>query len=248
MKYPVLIITIVLLIRELSFGQHGDNQYQFVIEASRYSKELYSELNKAQVYHGTKYVPVFINREIDKGNPYYLRDFMHEETIIINGVQYLKIPLMLDLIQNKIISVIPTNGVFISLANQSIDRFTLNGHTFVNIRESSIRQQNFESGFYDLLFDGNKIKVYAKRTKKYSESSNTVRYGASIQKNYTDKTDVFVFKEGQYLLVKKKKMLMALMEDKRTSMDSYFKREKSSTSKQNFENIVVSLSKEYDRL
>lgn len=248
MKHLLLIVSFILLIRGLSLGQHGDNQYQFVIEASRYSKELYAESNKAQVYHGTKYIPVFINREIDKGTPFYLRDFMHEETITINGVEYLKIPLMLDLIQNKIVSVMPTNGVFISLVGQNIDQFTLNDHTFVNIRESSIHQQNFEPGFYDLLFDGKKIKVLAKRTKKYAESSNTIRYGASIQKNYTDKTDVFVFKEGQYFLVKKKKMLMTLMEDKQTSMDSYFKRERSSTSKQNFENLVVGLSKEYDKL
>lgn len=248
MKYFVLVVTLVLLINGLSLGQHGANQYQFVDEASRYSKELYSELSKTQVYHGTKYISVYINREIDKGNPYYLRDFMHEETVVINNIKYLKIPLMFDLIQNKIIGVMPNNGVFISLVGQNIDQFTLNDHTFVNIRESSIHQQNFEPGFYDLLFDGNQIKVFAKRSKKYSESSNTVRYGASIQKNYVDKTDIFILKEGQYFLVKKKKMLLALMEDKRALIESYFKREGLRSSKHDFENIVVTTAKEYDSL
>jgi hypothetical protein len=248
MKYPLLIITLIFLTRGLSIGQHGANQYQFVDEASRYSKELYSELNKPQVYHGTKYVPVYINREIDKGNPYYLRDFMDEETVVINNIKYLKIPLMFDLIQNKIISVMPDNRVFISLVGQNIDQFTLNDHTFVNIKESSIHQQNFEPGFYDLLFNGNQIKVFAKRTKKYSESSNTVRYGASIQRNYADKTDIFILKEGKYNLIKKKKMLMTLMEDKRAPIESYFKREGLRSSKHNFENIVVSISKVYDSL
>jgi hypothetical protein len=243
-----LISFLLFSISQLSCGQVQHDQYHFVEEASRYAKSLYSENYKLRIYHGTRHVPILINREIDKGSPYYLRDVTMEENVTSDGVEYSKIRIVFDLIQNEVVSVMPGTGAFVSLATNKIDRFTLSGHTFVNLKKESIRQPDFKPGFYDLLYDGKKIKVFAKRIKVYSESSNTIKYGAAIQKVYTDKSEIFLLKDEHLFAVKNKKTLLSLINDKKSQIDSYIERSRLKISKNNFEKAIVDILKEYDQL
>jgi hypothetical protein len=231
-----------------TYGQMQDGQYAFVVQASQYAKDLYSEANKSRVYQGMKYVPIAPNRLVDIGSPYCLRSELGEETITIGGTPFVGIPILFDLMQNKVVSAMPGTTLMFSLVNEDIDQFTLEGHTFINLRDSSIRQLGFEPGFYDLLFDGSRLKTFAKRTKKYSEASNTIRYGATIQKIYTDKTDLFVWMEGQFFLIKSKKALLSLLKSKQPQMHTYVMNESKRLSKGDLEEILVTVSKLYDTL
>lgn len=234
---------IILFVGRVSYAQiiTAPSEDSF-ISIEQYAKRIYSESNKLHIYHGTKYVSVLVNPDQDSGHPFYLRDSFRDETIEYEGIEYSNVPLLFDLLQGRIVSIIPNTDIRINLIQEKISRFTIDGHTFVKIEGGLIDPLDMNTVFCDLLYQGDAIKVYAKRKKKLSESNNDL----VIKKNFIDKTDIFVFKDNVFHLIKNKRMLMNLVDIKRDMIERSFRKEEGRLAKRSLESFVIYVCRQYD--
>lgn len=215
----------------------------FLKNAISHMGDMYSELftEQLQLYNGIAYKEIQVNRNLDRGNPFFLLDSMGIEQIRFDGVLYSNIRLQYDLLQNQVITTLPNTNLKIALIHDKVQHFTVHGHFFENIREGALPSENFQPGFYEVLYKG-KVCVYAKRIKVITESNNNL----VIKRNFVDKVDLYVYKDGIYYLIKSKKLLLEVLEEHEEVNNSM--KAISGRFSKNKERFVVRAVETYDRL
>jgi hypothetical protein len=114
--------------------------------------------------NGRHYIPGFPKA---KGHPYFNENKSVSGTLIIGSKLYKGIQLIYNLNQNFVICYIKTGEneeLPIRLNNEVVTGFTIDNHVFVNNNTVNGLPPN---GFYEIVYENDNIKCYAKWTKKY---------------------------------------------------------------------------------
>jgi len=107
-----------------------------------------------------------------RGNPYFEANNLTYGTLFLNKKEYNNIQLSYDICDQKLIFTVEKNwnkGVNLELNNCSVTRFYLDKRIFVNCSELSLFPQ---SGFYEEIFSGKYLKVYARWGKHFNNTAN----------------------------------------------------------------------------
>lgn len=149
----------------------------------------------------------------------YFQDLMDFSTgsIVYRGFRFDSIPLMYDINQNKIVSLIDRSLKY-SFQNDWVSEFYLNGHHFKHIRVADSTTSAIKSGFYDLIYNG-KSRIYVKRTKQmnYALDNSAIRYF------FSSKTTYYIEREGIFKEFRGKGAFLSHFKDKKSELNKHLK-------------------------
>jgi hypothetical protein len=182
-------------LRSISFNNCKDVYYNAI------GSEL--ALSNGTLYHE------FTPSDTDQGIPYFGTDEFTEGTIYYDGIYFENVPLLYDIVHDKVITSLSTSINKLELISGKIKFFEINGHRFLSliIQENTSKTQ---VGFVELLHDG-KLKLYV----KWQKERKKITESGEMQIQYEDQNRIYVNKGNKFFDVKTKSSLLQLMEDKR---------------------------------
>jgi hypothetical protein len=166
-----------------------------------YENALASTTGKAmrslkKINNGNEYIEIAFS--LKHGHPFFLSEHVLSGDITYYGVDYSNVDLQYDLITDKIV-VEHVSGRKISLVNEKVSRFSINGNLFKRL------EKNQRPGFYQVLVDGEKLKLVVLRKKKIEGyDRNKFPYIAGS-------TDYYVIKDNEFTFVRNYKNILKLL-------------------------------------
>jgi len=171
----------------------------------------------SNLYNGAEYI--YSSHGV-KGHPFFATNQLQKGTVEYNGTKYPDVPMLYDLVQDKLFITDTAMNFNIQLNSERIRYFVLNGHTFMSLQADSINMPSTGPGFYDLIYDG-KLKVLVKRTKRVERA-----FKAEDSVHYVQYSDFFIRKNNVYSQVDGKKSLFSLFKDEKDKVRKYFRKNK----------------------
>ena len=172
---------------------------------------------------GTAY---FMSEEWKRGNVYF-------DNILFNDV-----PLRYDELKDELLTLLPDGKIAISLVGERVDRFTIEGHTFIRLDSNN----NSLQGFYDLLRNG-RTSVLVKRRKILNE--NATRDG--LIKNLLSQDKYYLKRGDKYFAVRSIGNVVDALSDKRNEIRMLIKNRKLDM-KNDPEGTLLEIAAHYDKL
>ncbi|HSV09597.1 MAG TPA: hypothetical protein VLI68_02440 [Hanamia sp.] len=195
--------------------------------------------DNAPVYNGRHYIYFSYKME---GDPYFITGDFTNGSVNYSGRNYDSLPLLYDLARNQLV-VLSQNKLFpIVLENDFIDSFSLHGHHFIKLLQD-YRQNLNNTGFYDLLYNGN-VQLLAKRAKNIDEQIK----GDVLIRIFYSKDRFYVHKDSLYYLVSNKKDVLNLFKDKAHEIKKYMRKHHLKFRRKNFEEPIIKVTEFYDQL
>lgn len=191
------------------------------------------------LYNGSEYIDY--DTRIN-GHQYFGEGDYENGLINYDGLQYNGVPLIYDIVREKVIILRHNNYAKLELDNYKITEFCFLGHHFINIRENGDKTLEIKPGFYDLLYDG-EVKVLAKRVKSIFEKISSTQVNAEFQKN----EKYYIQKDNRYYQIKSKGAALKVYKDRKKEV-SKFLRTNGIKFKENKELAIIKMSEYYDSI
>lgn len=182
---------------------------------------LYNESVKNQllIFNGPEYNEF---PEPYNGFPYFKSEYWEEGSIHYDGEQYDSITMMYDIYTDElVIEHYDQKGYAakVKLDKNKIDRFSLLGSSFVKLTKDSAERAGVRPGFYDVAYNGN-VKLMAKRRKDIVKETTQ----NTILTEFVRKDDFYVYKDGVYYPVRRKKSILKVFGDKKKAVRQFIKK------------------------
>ncbi len=175
---------------------------------------------ETNLYSGLQYVPYDYN--IKEGHPYFDTTSFTEGSVVYNGVLYEKLPMIYDLVKEKLVINDAFNIYKFQLFSEKIIRFNLLNHTFIRLVEDSSNRAVINTGFYDLLYDGNTALLKQKNKNIQEDVNNT----AGVKRYIVETNSFYLRKGGKYYSVSHKKALLEVLKDRKKEVNQYIRKNK----------------------
>jgi hypothetical protein len=175
-----------------------------------------------------------------KGTPFFISDSMQPNDIFYDGNLYKNVPLLFDIVKQKVVITKFESNERIQLVNAKIKYFTYDGHKFENFLQQT-SDGNISANMYEDMFNG-KASVLIKRIKRIKESIR-----AEGQTSFIEEDEIFVKKENNLFEIKNKKSVFDAFADKEKLVKSYI-RKKKFRFKKNIEKELVATAVYYETL
>ena len=203
MRVLFVICTVLLLNHALGQPPGTDSAIKKYFDFTR---------SQSLIYNGAAFIsydPSIIT------HPYFIRDSLSKGAVRYDGVWYDDVPLLYDIFNDKLI-VCNTNGNYLCPSPEKIERFLLDGHSFIQTPK----------GYYDLLVTG-EITIEAKRLKVVEESNST----EEVKRTTVQRDHFYAVIGGQYTPLNSIGSLIALMGDKKEAVRRYLRQQDINTRK-----------------
>jgi hypothetical protein len=198
---------------------------------------------QSRLYNGFAYQLVTIN---SPGNAYF-KDSTRLATgnVKYGGILYRNIPLLYDIYKDLLISR-TENGLFMfSLIKEQVSYFDLLGHHFINLPAADT-DNVVATGYYDELYNGDKLQLLVKRVKIFQEIFNSTRDGR-IAFNALINDKYYLKKDSLYYKVSSSSKFLNVLGDKKKELKKYLN-DKNINYKANPEQAMILLARYYDSL
>jgi hypothetical protein len=214
-KFSTFLLFFILLACARAQGQKKDTIR--LISSIKNAKSFYEKSMGVQslLYNGGS--PKQYNSQIDL-LPFYLPDW-EDGWVYYDRELYTDVPLMYDLVSDKLIVSQVTSFASIELVSVKVSRFNIQGHNFLHL--GSGPDTGLPDGFYELLYDGT-VKVFSKRKKTIEEriEDGVIVYDVESSDRY------FIYKNGVYTPVKKLSSVLNALGDREKELKAYSKKSK----------------------
>ena len=229
-----IILVGLLPIRVL--GQTATTDTTFLNHAITKATEIYEQAigGQAHLFNGTAYKEI-IRHNSDEGHPYFLSDDWLEGSVQYDRGTYHNISMQYDLVKDKLVIEHPYSHSKLELITEKLDGFNISGHHFINIHGDSSNQASLRPGVYELLYDGH-VKVYA----NYRKEIQQVLELQQIRFIFDEKTQFYIYKQGNYYPVKNKSSVLKVFADRKSVIRKQLKKNKISFNKNQNQAIVES--------
>ncbi|MEO8823258.1 MAG: hypothetical protein ABI366_06745 [Ginsengibacter sp.] len=203
--------------------------------------DLYNHYNAdyAPVYNGESYLYYTMKME---GSPFFKSGDFSRGWVNYKGRKYDSLQLLYDITRNQLVTLYPDKVFSIIIQNQFVDSFFLQGHTFIALEEDH-KQNLYNSGFYDLLYNG-KTQLLARR----AETLLTVIQVDVLVTKFINHTHYYIHKNGLYYLVSNKKDVYHVFEDNIRDLKRRMRRNHIKLRRKNFETALIKVTAFYDQL
>jgi hypothetical protein len=192
----------------------------------------------AHIFTGREYLgyAAFI-----KGHPFFLTDQMQQCEIFYDGTLYEDIPLLFDIVSQKIVMNRYNQNDTISLLNAKIKYFVLQGHRFENLTFSEGNEEIIRQGIYDILLAG-KVNLLVKRIKNIKDGLK-----ATDPVSFVEEDEFFVQKGKELIQVYSKNSVLEALNDK-SNLVKIFTRKNHFRFKKNIEKELLQTVAYYFKL
>jgi hypothetical protein len=169
------------------------------------------------LFRGSEYGTYDIH--LRDGNPYFIDKKRHPGTIVYDSVLYHDVRLQYDEVKDIVILYDFTNIFKINLFPEMVDRFTMDDHRFIRLKDS-LNPNQPRNGFYEVLYKG-RITLLKKEKKIIQEdlySSNVAQYfieGAD--------TSYYLKKGNVYYPVRNTKTLVRALKDRSRDIKKFIR-------------------------
>ncbi len=119
------------------------------------------------------------------------------------------------------------NGLFvmIELEQDKIKGFTINQHHFIKLTNPKQFRGRTDNGYYDMLFEGNHIKLVAKRNKSQYKNDTNMRIEYQLDDHY------YLIKNSQWIPIAGLRNILTALEENKNEIKAYIKTHKIRTRK-----------------
>lgn len=171
--------------------------------------------DNAQIFHGSEFIR---NGQNAIGFPFYEADNMLSGTVTYQGNMLMNLNLYYNLVSDEVITNNYTHDALITLANEKVDSFTIDGHFFVRLSASKFNGL-YKNGFYEKLYPG-EPSFYVRREKRLvtGSGSEEIRY---VQYNY-----YFTRIKNVFYQVEDKNTLLDVLKDQKDVLKKYIRANK----------------------
>ncbi len=196
-----------------------DSSYR--ANALNYLVELYdtTTLENLHLYNG--FEPSSYNYQT-KGHPFFLTDQMEKGSIWYDGFKYKDRLLSYNLFQNEVITMHFNNVYRFSLINEKLQSFSIGDHIFVKLDADSGNGSVISTGFYDRLYNGQSVSVFAQRTKSLEEHITA----QNLETYFVQHNRYFIKIGGTYYLVSNKKSVLKLFGKQKKQIQDFLRKNK----------------------
>lgn len=189
------------------------------------------------VYNGSEYIPY---RSLQDEHPFFLTDEWTNGTILYDGEWFTELPMLFDVEKELVVISYYYKGIKMQLNSDRVSEFTLNGHRFINLKQTN-DSIAVRKGFYNVLYDG-KTKVFVKRIKKYFEKINETQ----LTQEFKESSQYYLFKHGKYSKVGTKRSILNLLSERKKELKIYIRKNRLFVTDR--EESLVRVSQFYDSL
>jgi len=170
---------------------------------------------QAPIYNGNEYIEYALI--LQEGHPFFKSSVFTNGDIYFDGMLFLGVPMVYDLIKDQVVIRDFHNIYKINLPASKIQQFILSDHVFVRIVHNNFNEIN--TGFYEQLYKG-KVGLFAKREKAIIE-----KHGSQQIDNVVVSTNsYYVMKKDIYYKFKNERSLLKILNDKKKEIQQYFKK------------------------
>jgi hypothetical protein len=176
-----------------------------------------------------------------EGNPYFGEKRRRPGTIVYDSVLYKKVLLLYDEVKDLVILYDVSNLFKICLFPELIDRFTIEDHRFIRLKDS-LNPNQPRNGFYEVLYQG-KITLLKKEKKTVQEDL----YSSTVAEYYIQGADTsyYLKKNDVYYPVKNTKSLLHALKDRSRDVKRFI-RSNGLSMHRDRENTLLKVSAWYD--
>jgi hypothetical protein len=175
------------------------------------------------------------------GHPFYGDNKLKIGTISYHGIRYRDVPILYDIVYDQVIIGDYYHIFKIILTGQLIDRFTIEGHSFIRLTDS-ITPGMPKVGFYEELYAG-RVTLIKKETKQIQEDLND---GDRAQRFIEGTDSSYWLRMGNvYYPVNHNKSLLATLKDKKKELRRFIRSNNLSMRKDR-ENTLIKVAAWYD--
>jgi len=213
--YPILMVLVILPFMGASQSQEGGKVRSLAYENGRaaYFNAMGSEL---ALHNGIAYKE-YVPNESDQGIPYFESEDWTDGTIHYSGVSFENIPLLYDVVHDKVITQLATSTTKVELISEKTTYFEINGHRFFRLTflENNSRIQ---TGFFELLYHG-RAKLYV----KWQKERKKITESGQMEIHYEDQNRVYINKDDQFYYVKTRSSVLQVLEDKKKLVQKFIR-------------------------
>ena len=209
----------ILILSTTTFGQPVRSDTSFVQQAKRQAIRQYEQAVHGQehVYEGNEYIA---HDHRIKIHPFYSTDSLQNGTLVYRDVRYSGVPILYDIVRDELSIQPPESGYRIRPHTEKIESFTLGPRQFIRLTGDST--SGIPTGFYEVLHNGEPVRLLAQRKKTVLEDISSGVYKA----DYVPKDRFFVQKSGSYYEVKTKRSVLSLFPDQNKSLRKFLRASK----------------------
>ncbi|PWK70849.1 hypothetical protein LX99_04557 [Mucilaginibacter oryzae] len=203
----------------------------------------YTAIGKqSHLYNGPEYefYPPYI-----KGNAYVFDvSAFGPGRVKYDRTDYSNVPMLYDLNKDALVILLYNNFTKISLLSERVTDFSLLGHYFVRIKADSLAgAKKVPTGFYDQLFAGRHVTLFAKRSK----SIQTTTGNTSLETFFAATEDYYLKRGDEYFRFSGKSSLLSLFKDRKKELNRFIKTNHIDY-RNNPETSMIAIVKHYDEL
>lgn len=147
------------------------------------------------------------------GTAYYIDKEWQQGSVTYRDVYYPSMLVKYDLVQKELIIRHPANKMAITLFTPRVSSFSVSGKKFIRIDENDT--SCLAPGIYEEVEKG-KLSFYILRSKYLLETATS--YG--LEREFFTKDSYYAVKGGKCFLLKKKKNIWSLVNDKKSAIRS----------------------------
>src|SRR4030095_1161345 len=204
------------------------------------SNYFHSMAENSQLNQGIEVVEYTIPSQMHQ---YFQTDQFAQGEVVANGIMYPNAYLLYDLVHDKLIVKHYSNILKVEQISEKIESFSMQGHQFERGVAASVSQSSISTGFYDVLYKGKPVSVYAKRTKSTEEQIKDMQ----VVLIFNEKNRYFIKKDDNWYPVSDRKAALKVMADKKKEMEDFLRKNKIKFKKQP-EQALSRMAAYYDSL
>jgi hypothetical protein len=179
-----------------------------------------------------------------KEHQYFAEDYWEQSEIVYDGHYFDSVYLMYDVYNDLLLlEHFNSKGMLspITLHNPKISSFVIQGFSFVMLEKDTISGK--PKGFYNELFQGDRISFYALRRKEITKSNEI----NSVQEEFIEKDKFYFLLDEVFYPIRKKGNILKVLADKKKEIKS-FMRNNLLYYRQNPERVLVEVAQFYESL
>jgi hypothetical protein len=221
-KFITFFLSAIMPLNLLAQSNIVDHSSSVKNQALANAMNIYNDAigDNSMILTGSYYIES--NTGVD-GDPFFINNFWNSGSIVYEGQRYDSIDIRYDIYSDLvIIKYVDKLGYVrpIQLHRSKVEEFILMDHHFIRLEGDSL--STVKTGFFDLLYDGEKASVLAKRRK---EISRTQSLSNLVKKYYSN--DIRYIRTGHnYYVVKGKKSLLEVLSDRKDEVKTFLKKNK----------------------
>lgn len=209
---PLVIVFFLCVLFACSANAQSDKAVSFTV-----FDEVIGKTNSG-IFNGIQYFEKF--RVINDKHKFFKHKFFIYGSVIYKNQPYYEIALKYDvhgdelLVKNSEILDAPIT----QLDKDYVTQFELDGHLFKQL-SFSVKQNTEITGFFEILFNNDKMSVFKKHQKKLSRIVEEETYY-----EFKDQFQYYIYHKNMYYLLKKTGTLNSIFPEHKTDLKNSFKK------------------------